>query len=102
MAEVGAIALTEDRLRNGSFDLCADFGYDRHDVARVMGEALGHDVAAQESNPKDWLARLPINDEYTKGALARMYEYYDKHGLVGNPLVLTAILGREPHRFSQR
>ena len=66
-----------------------------------MSQALGQDIAAGESDPKDWLARLPIPDAYTKGALARMYAYYDTHGLVGNPLVLTAILGREPRSMLQ-
>lgn len=101
VAEVGAIALTEDRLRNGSFDLCADYGYDRTDVARIIGEALGHPVEAREADPKEWLAKLPIPDDYTRGALARMYDYYDKHGLVGNPLVLEAVLKREPRSMHQ-
>lgn len=101
VAEVGAIALTEDRLRNGSFDLCADFGYDRHDVARIMSEALGRTITAEEADPLAWVARLPIPDDYTKDALGRMYAYYDGHGLAGNPLVLTAILGRAPRTMSQ-
>jgi len=30
-----------------------------------------------------------------------MYDYYDKHGLVGNPLALRTILGREPRSMNQ-
>jgi hypothetical protein len=28
--------------------------------------------------------------------IERMFQWYDNHGLLGNPLVLRAILGREP------
>ena len=97
VAEIAARALTGDDLRDATFDLCADFGYDRHDVARIISEVLGYTVTAGEKNAEEWLERLPLPDDgYTKGALARMYDYYDKHGLVGNPLVLKAVLGREP------
>lgn len=97
VAEVGAIALTGDRLRNGTFDLCADAGRNRHEVARIMSEVLGYSVEAGERDAESWLAALPLPDDgYTMGALARMYAYYDKHGLVGNPIMLRTVLGREP------
>lgn len=102
VAEVGAIALTGDALRNANFDLCADFGHDRHEVARVMSEVLGKTITAGETDAGEYLARLPLPDDgYTKGALARMYDYYDKHGLVGNPLILKTVLGREPRSMHQ-
>lgn len=97
VAEVGAIALTSDRLRNATFDLCADAGRDRHEVARIMSEVLGYRIEAGERDAESWLAALPLPDDgYTQDALARMYAYYDKHGLVGNPITLRAVLGREP------
>ena len=97
VAEIAAVALTSDHLRNATFDLCADFGHDRHDVAGIMSEVLGYTVSAGEKNAEEWLSRLPLPDDgYTKGALSRMYGYYDKHGLVGNPIILRTVLGREP------
>lgn len=102
VAEVGAIALMEDRLLGGTFDLCADTGLTRHDLASIMGDVLGQPISAQTADPDTWLSRLPIPDDgYTSGALARMYDYYDKHGLVGNPLALRTILGREPRSLRQ-
>ena len=101
VAEVGAEALTGDRLRNGTFELCADYGLDRNDVARIMSEVLGSTVEAGERDPETWLAGLPLPDDgYTRGALARMYAYYDRHGLVGNPITLRAVLGREPRSMA--
>ena len=29
-----------------------------------------------------------------------MYAYYDRHGLVGNPITLRAVLGREPRSMA--
>ena len=102
VAEVATIALTEDRLRNGTFDLCADAGYDRNDVARIMTEVLGHPVMPEESGVEEWLSCRPMPDDgYTKGVVIEMYNYYDRHGLVGNPLILKALLGREPRSLHQ-
>ena len=103
VAEVATIALTEDRLRNGTFDLCADAGYDRNDVARIMTEVLDRPVAAKRSDVEEWLSCRPMPDDggYTRGSVVKMYDYYDRYGLVGNPLILRTLLGREPRSLHQ-
>ena len=87
VAEVAAIALTEDRLSYGTFELCADGWLNREDVAQLMGEVLGREIKAAKVDPE------------TLGEGARpmwpMFEHYDRIGLRGNPLTLRAILGRE-------
>jgi uncharacterized protein YbjT (DUF2867 family) len=88
VAEVAAIAITEDRLLHGTFELCADGWLDRHDVARLAGEALGQEIKAVRIDP-DTL------DDDTK-PMRPMFEHYDRVGLCGNSLTLRAILGREP------
>jgi uncharacterized protein YbjT (DUF2867 family) len=88
VAEVAAIALTEDRLDYGTYELAAPGWLNRHDVARLMGEVLGRPVTADQVDPKqfpEWAG--PIRD---------MFVWYDTHGLLGNPLTLRAVLGREP------
>lgn len=88
VAEVAAIALTEDRLLFGTFELCADGWLDRHDVAALMGDVLGRDIKADTV------------DQSTMGPdvapMRPMFEHYDESGLRGNSLTLRAILGREP------
>lgn len=88
VAEVAAIALTEDRLLYGTFELCADGWLNRHDVASLIGVVLGREIKANKV------------DQATLGedaALMRpMFDHYDRSGLLGNPLTLRAILGREP------
>ena len=88
VAEVAAIALTEDRLLYGTFELCAEGNLNRHGLAELMGEILGKPVKPikVELPPQ---AGLPPK-------LTRMFDWYDKHGLLGNSTTLRAILGHEP------
>jgi uncharacterized protein YbjT (DUF2867 family) len=87
VAEVAAIALTEDRLVNGTFELCAQGDLNRRDVAILLGEVLGRPIRAEKS-------QVPRGSE--PSPLQPMFEWYDAHGLLGNSLILRAILAREP------
>ncbi len=97
VAEVAAIALTENRLLSGTYELCAAGDLDRNDVARLMGEVLGRRIEAAKLQP-DAAAQPPRTPAEAEQAAAmkRMTIWYDTHGLLGNPLVLRTILGREP------
>jgi uncharacterized protein YbjT (DUF2867 family) len=88
VAEVAAIALTGDRLAYGTFELCAPGILNRHDVAALIGEILHRKVEAGTLEPGA-LGDIPHD-------MKMMFEHYDKHGLLGSPLALRAILGREP------
>ena len=88
VAEVAAIALVEDRLRNGTFELCAEGELNRHDVAAMIGEVLGRTIKAERVDPDS------LGD--ASKPMRPMFDHYDKVGLVGNPLTLRAILGRKP------
>jgi len=92
VAEVAAIALTEDRLLCGTFELCAEGWLNRHEIAAMMGEVLGRPVKAERIDPKTAAAGAGPG---TPG-LEKMFDWYDHHGLLGNALTLRAILGREP------
>ena len=85
VAEVAAIALTSDRLNFGTFELCAEGDLDRRDVAALMSEVLGRSVEAEVADAKD-----------ASPAMQLMFDYYDRHGMLGSPVTLSAILGREP------
>lgn len=88
VAETAAIALTEDRLLYGSFELCAEGWLDRHDLARLAGEVLGRPVRAERIDPQT------LGDK--AGPMRPMFDHYDRTGLRGSALTLRAILGREP------
>ncbi len=97
VAEVAAIALTEDRLLHGAFELGADGDLDRHGVAAVMGEVLGREIKAQVAPFDAWADKAGMpQDGPLRPGLRAMYAWYDRHGFLGNPLTLRAILGRPP------
>src|SRR5580658_6330984 len=88
VAEVAAIALMEDRLLYGTFELCAEGWLDRHEVAALIGEVLGRKVTPMRIDPDS------LGD--AARALGPMFDHYDRIGLRGNALTLGAILGRSP------
>ena len=64
--------------------------YSRHALAQLIGDALGRPVRA-ETMP------VPRTGDGVDEGLNAMITHYDRHGFHGgNPLVLTALLGREP------
>jgi uncharacterized protein YbjT (DUF2867 family) len=85
VAEVAAIALTDDQLTFGTYELCAEGALDRKEVAAILSDVLGRNIKAVKSNAGD----SPLT-------MKAMFDWYDTHGLLGNPLVLRAILGHEP------
>ena len=97
VAEVAAIALTEDRLRFGTFELGADGNLDRHGVARLMSDALGREVQADTVPFAEWAEKtgIPMGGPTYPG-LKAMYAWYDAHGFLANSLTLNALLGRTP------
>jgi uncharacterized protein YbjT (DUF2867 family) len=93
VAEVAAIALTEDSLTFGTYELCAP-GYDnRHDVAQLMSDVLGQKVRAATL---DLPGAANGANQSSPSPMEMMFDWYDHHGLLGNSLTLRAILGREP------
>jgi uncharacterized protein YbjT (DUF2867 family) len=88
VAEVAAIALTEDHLLYGTFELCSAGNLNRREVASLIGEILGREIKVEGREP-DTLGKIPP-------PIRAMFEHYDHHGLLGSPLSLRAILGREP------
>lgn len=88
VAEVAAIALTEDRLLDGTFELCSEGALNRKEVVVLIGKILSREIKATKV------------DRGTLGpaaaSLQPMFEHYDRFGLRGNALTLRAILGHEP------
>ncbi|PZU05810.1 NmrA family NAD(P)-binding protein [Sphingomonas sp.] len=91
VADVAAIALTEDRLLYGTFELCAEGWLNRYDVAALIGEVLGQDISVSRTDP----AALGRDAD----PMRPMFAHYDHAGLKGNALTLLAILGREPRNL---
>ena len=102
VAEVAAIALTENRLDYGTFELCAPGMFNRIELTKMMSKALRRTIEAGEMPLEKWEQAADIPDEQTKAGMKRMFANYNQHGFPGgNGLVLKAILGREPRTVQQ-
>lgn len=95
VAEVAAIAMTDDELSYGTFELCAPGMQDTLETAEILTEVLGRKITAVQTALDQFAAQLPEGP--FRDGMTRMMAHYDRHGLVGgNAVVLRAILGREP------
>jgi uncharacterized protein YbjT (DUF2867 family) len=96
VAEVAAIALTEERLAYATLELSAGM-FSRNDIVAAISEVLGRPIEAFEPSFNEWVesARLPHSDHQIH-LLSKVYDHYRKFGLGGNSLSLTAALRREP------
>lgn len=88
VAEAAAIALTEDLLLGGTYELAAAGQLDRHDVAALITEATGRQIRAERLDPDS------LGD--VAEPMRAMFSHYDHHGLLSNALTLPAVLGRDP------
>lgn len=86
VAEVAAAALTEQRHRFATYELAGPELLTTAEMAEIAGEVLDLDITVQVDRSADAAARPP--------RLQAMFDYYDAHGICGNPTVLAALLAR--------
>lgn len=65
------------------------------DVAKIFSQVLRREVKAETEEIRDWRLRVTGLNEYALENLVRMFEYYDKWGLIGNSNTLKWLLRRE-------
>lgn len=95
VAEVAARAFVDDRLSHATFELAAPGMFTRHDLARLMSEALGTSVTAQSPTFEEYADQSGVPAGRTRDGLEAMMAHYDEHGFHGgNALVLEALLER--------
>lgn len=97
VAEVAAIALTEQRLVGGVFDLSADGVISRDDIVEMMSKALGRPITTRDQPIDEWNEQNMPAIPWLREAFAGIGRFYTSYGFPGgNDLVLRTILGREP------
>ncbi|WP_077963920.1 NmrA/HSCARG family protein [Ensifer adhaerens] len=102
VAEVAAIALTEDRLAYATLELSAEGRHDREEIARMMSEALGRPILAADIGFHEWAK--PLRGTFTDHQLellGKVHAHYAEVGLGGNSLTLRAALQREPRSLER-
>jgi uncharacterized protein YbjT (DUF2867 family) len=99
LAEVAQIVLTEPNHDNTIYELVGTLPISHVEVAEICSGVLKREVRAEKEEIRDWRLRAERDlgmSEYALDNLVRMFEYYDRWGLVGNPNVLRWVLRRAP------
>jgi uncharacterized protein YbjT (DUF2867 family) len=96
VAEVAKIVLTEPNHKNAVYELAGTLPTSHVEAAEVFSRVLKQKVRAEKEEIREWRLRVTGLSEYALENLIKMFEYYDKWGLAGNPNVLKWVLQREP------
>lgn len=96
VAEVAKIVLTQPNHTNAIYELVGTSPLSHVEVAEILSRVLNRDVRAEKEEIGDWRLRAKGMNEHAVENLVKMFEYYGKWGLLGNPNTLRWILRREP------
>lgn len=99
LAEAARVVLTEPNHRNATYELVGTLPISHLEVAEIFSHVLRRNIRAEKEEISDWRLRLEQNmrmSSYALENLSKMFEYYDRWGLTGNPNVLRWLLRREP------
>lgn len=102
VAAAAAGVLTQGGHAGASYELAGPEALTQVEVAAILSQVLGRPVRA-ETTPRDvWQqrARAAGLGEYQVETLVKMFDYYERYGLWGNPNVLSWLLGRPPASFA--
>jgi uncharacterized protein YbjT (DUF2867 family) len=102
LAEAASIILTSPGHIGATYELCGPENLSLSDMIAAMEQHFGHKIKVE--TPQDamfaaQLKKLGVGD-YQVNTLLKMFQHYNEHGFIGNPNVLTWILGRKPNNFS--
>jgi uncharacterized protein YbjT (DUF2867 family) len=102
LAEAVAIILTSPGHTGATYELCGPENLSLSDMIAAMEHHFGCEIKVE--TPQDemfaaQLKKLGVGD-YQVNTLIKMFQHYNEHGFIGNPNVLTWILGRKPNDFS--
>jgi uncharacterized protein YbjT (DUF2867 family) len=107
VTEVAAAVLASSGQHAGAtYELVAPGRYTAHDLARIISGVAGREVIAEQIDSETFLraslgADSPAQFPYQARLLRAISERYSSHDFIGNPNVLTWLLGREPTTFEQ-
>ena len=103
VAEAAAIVLTQRGHTGATYELTGTPPFTQTEVAEILSDALGRPVRAEAEPLTAWEARARtagLSDDQ-RAMLAKMFDYYARHGLIGNPNILRWLLGREPTALAE-
>jgi len=105
VAQVAANVLTNlARHAGATYELASPGRYTAYDLAAIIGGVIGKDIATEEITCEAFLTQVLGNPEefpYQSRLMRAISARYSSHDFVGNPNVLTWLLGRPPVTFEQ-
>jgi uncharacterized protein YbjT (DUF2867 family) len=103
VAKVAARVLTETGCSNAIYELAGPEPLTQTEVAHQIGAAIQRPVKAVEQSCQVWQQNALTSGMQSQQVelLIKMFEYYDKFGLVGNSTMLEHLLGSKPTTFKQ-
>lgn len=98
VAEAARIVLTEPGHHHATYELAGTAMMSHVEVISIFNEVLNERFRAEREDIRVWKSRAEEAGmgAYAVQGLSKMFEYYDKWGLAGNPNVLRWVLRREP------
>ncbi|NKB22353.1 MAG: NAD(P)H-binding protein [Alphaproteobacteria bacterium] len=100
VAEAAVKVIADDGYANGMFEVAGPVISLNQKVA-ILSKVLGKEIVAEKEPLDDFLdhGRAIGFSDFTLATMAKMFPYYDDHGLVGSDKALGWILGRAPTDF---
>lgn len=102
VAEVAAAVLCERGHNGAIYELCGAEAPSQSEVADLLSQRLNRPVVAEVVPIDAWARRARASGlgDYQVETLSKMFGYYERFGFVGNPRVLSGLLGRAPASYA--
>jgi uncharacterized protein YbjT (DUF2867 family) len=101
VAQAAAVTLTGPGHTAAIYELAGPEILTPSKIARILARKLNRDVRAEKIEIQDWRKHASNLGGYEAETLVKMFDYYDQHGLLGNPRVLEGLIGRPPTGFEE-
>ena len=102
LAEAASIILINPGHTGATYELCGPENLSLSDMVVAMEQHFGREIKVETPQDEMFAAQLKKHGagDYQVDTLIKMFQHYNEHGFIGNPNVLTWILGRKPNDFS--
>jgi len=101
-AEAAAVILSSKDYAYGTFELCGKGSYSLQDMEAIFSKVAGREVKSAYITDAAFIGQMKIDAaSYQTQTLMTMFRHYNEHSFRGNSIVLSQILGREPHTLLQ-
>lgn len=107
VTEVALLVLTDaERHRGATYELVGPGRYTAYELVDIMSRVIGHRIEVQEIDADRYLAAWagdadPRELTHQLKVLRAITSHYSAHDFVGNPNVLTWLLGRPPTTYEE-